>query len=327
MSESLPSHIVDLSRSLIDDIELSRITAEHLLFKAARLARLIENPEMGKLLRFELNGYSGEPDSRAMMLQYGRLESPEAQYGYFQPFAGVSGAIASMQAQIQQLKVPDIQFAPSSSNPNEFVTGYAGLTAQSITKPVQDVLQRLESLTTAVTTLTSIRSRVLSAIHAFASKIYYDRAFASIAETIFEKHKTTIDELLRANVSDVLEKIPAIYDRLAAGDQEAVSQAMNSLRRMIKAFADAVYPPREEVVEFNGHTYEVGSDKILNRINLFLEENCPSQTRCGRLKSNLRKLYDRASAGAHADISSEEAQTLFLQTYLTLGEILSAASR
>jgi hypothetical protein len=43
MAESLPSHIVDLSRSLIDDIELSRLPAEQLLLKAARLARLVDD--------------------------------------------------------------------------------------------------------------------------------------------------------------------------------------------------------------------------------------------------------------------------------------------
>lgn len=326
MAESLPLHIVDLASNLIDDIELSRLPAEQLLFKAARLARLIEDPVMTKWLRFELNGYSGEPDSRALMLQYGRLESAEAQIGYFQPFAGISGAIASMQSQIQQLKVPDIQFSPSSANPNEFVTGYAGLTAQAITKPAQDVLLRLQALTTAMTNMAGIRSRVLSTIHAYASKIYYDRAFAGMAESFFEKHKMTIDELLRANASDVLEKIPAIYDRLATGDQEAVSQAMNSLRRMIKAFADAVYPPGEGVVSFEGQDYEIGSERTLNRIKLFLGKKCTSATRCERLNKNLRMLHERASAGAHTDITSEEAQALFLQTYLTLGEILSAAS-
>jgi hypothetical protein len=326
MADSLSSHIVDLSRSLIDDIELSRLPAEQLLLKAARLARLVDDQETAKWLRFELNGYYNDPASRALMLRLGRLDSADAQYGYFQPFAGISGAIESMQTQIQQLKVPDIQFAPSSSNPNEFVTGWGGLTAQTIAKPAQDVLQRLQTLTTAVTNMASIRSRVLYAIHDFATRIYYERAFAGLAESIFEKHKTAIDELLRANAGDVLEKIPAIYDRLTAGDQEAVSQALNSVRRMIKAFADAVYPPAEGTVELSGQSYDIGSDKVLNRIKLFLNTRCPSESRSERLNKNLRKVHERASAGAHADVTTEEAQALFLQCYLTLGEILSAAS-
>jgi hypothetical protein len=326
MADSLSSHIVDLSKSLIDDIELSRLPAEQLLLKAVRLARLVDDKDTAKWLRFELNGYYNDPDSRSLMLRFGRLVSGDAQYGYFQPFAGLSGAIASMQTQLPQLKVPDIQFAPSSANPKEFVTGFGGSTAQTIAKPAQDVLQRLQTLTTAVTNMASIRSRVLSGIHDFATRTYYDRAFTGLAESIFDKHKTTIDKLLRANAGDVLEKIPAIYDRLTAGDQEAVSQALHSVRRMIKAFADAVYPPGEGTVELAGQSYNIGSDKVLNRIKLFLNPRCLSDSRCERLTKNLRKVHERASAGAHADVTPEEAQALFLQAYLTLGEILSAAS-
>jgi hypothetical protein len=105
MPNGLPSHIIDLAHDLIDDIELSRLPAEQLLLKTARLARLVEDDEVAKWLRFELNGYYNDPDSRALMLRLGRLDSADAQYGYFQHFAGISGAITAMQAQIQELKL------------------------------------------------------------------------------------------------------------------------------------------------------------------------------------------------------------------------------
>lgn len=324
MTERLTTHTTELAKDLVDDIELSRLPPEQLLLKAARLARLVDDQQTAKWLKFELNGYYNDTICKEIMLTFGRLDSADAQYGYFQPFAGISGAIASMQTQIQQLRVPNIQFAPSSSNPNEYVSGFAGMTAQTVAKPANDVLQRLQTLTTAVTNLASIRSRVLSAVHEFVTKVYYERAFIGLAESIFEKHKSKIDELLRDSAADVLEKIPAIYDRLIADDREAVSQALNSVRRMIKAFADAVYPSKEGAIEFKGQRYEVGNDKVLNRIKLFLNNKCFSDSRCDRLNKNLRNIYDRASVGAHKDVTSEEARALFLQSYLTLGEILSA---
>lgn len=324
MSVSLSSHILDLAHELIDDVELSRLAPEQLLLKASRLARLIENKEVSRWLLFELNGYSNDPIARKIMLLFGRLDSAEAEYGYFQPLAGISGAISAMQSQIQQLSVPNIQFAPSSANPNEMVTGWGGQTAHAVAKPAHDVLQRLQNFTTAVSNLSGVRSRVLSAIHEFATKIYYERAFIGLAESIFEKHKTAIDELLKTNAIDVLQKFPAIYDRLTDGDPEAISQALNSVRRMIKAFADAVYPPSEGYVELNGQKYDIGSDKVLNRIKLFLINGCTSVSRCERLNKNLRQVHQRASAGTHSDVTPEEARALFLQTYLALGEILSA---
>jgi hypothetical protein len=48
-----------------------------------------------------------------------------------------------------------------------------------------------------------------------------------------------------------------------------------------------------------------------------------SSSRRDRLNKNLGALYDRVSAGVHADVTVDEAQALVLNTYLLLGEILS----
>ena len=44
-----------------------------------------------------------------------------------------------------------------------------------------------------------------------------------------------------------------------------------------------------------------------------------------RLLKNLRQISDRAAKGAHGDVTPDEAKALFLQTYLTLGEIILAS--
>jgi len=256
------------------------------------------------------------------MRKFGRFMDEASTMGYWVPLAGISGTIATMQTQIQTLRVPSIHFAPSSSNPQEFVGGLGGWAATVMTKPATAVLERLQALTTAVSTLSSIRSRVLAAIHNLAVSKYHSLAFEGLAETIFERHRTGVDRLLASVAPDVLEKLPAIYERLSAGDQEAVSQAMNSVRRMIKSVADQVYPPSDGPVLLDGQKYEVGSDKVLNRLKLFLAERCESKSRKERLHRSIRDIHERASVGSHADITSSEAGALFLAAYLTLGEIL-----
>jgi hypothetical protein len=183
MAISPSTHITELARDLVDEVELSRLSPEQLLLKASRLARLVGDGQTSQWLQYELNGYPGGQNAHAQALQFGRIETADAQYGYWYPLAGISGVIATMQAQIQQLNVPSIQFAPQSANPNELVTGWAGATARALTEPANKVLERLQVLTTTVTTLTSVRSRVLGAIHAFAVRVYYERAFAGLAET------------------------------------------------------------------------------------------------------------------------------------------------
>jgi hypothetical protein len=56
MLQDRTGHTIELAADLLDDIELSRLKAEELLLKAARLARLVDDSETGKWLRFELYG-------------------------------------------------------------------------------------------------------------------------------------------------------------------------------------------------------------------------------------------------------------------------------
>jgi len=325
MSESKSQHTLKLARDLLDDIELSRLGSEQLLLKASRLARLVDATEVRMWLDYELNGYPNTENGRKYMDRIGRWIEKKKNLGYWNPLAGINGTIVSMQTQIQQLQVPNVHLSLSSANPNEFVSGFGGSNVAGLSSASSAVLSRLQALTTAVTNLTSIRSRVLSGVHSFTAEEFNRLAFSGVAESIFQQHQVAIDALLRDQVPDVLEKIPAISDRLASGDGEAISQAMNSCRRMIKAFADTVYPPREDSITVDGKPYEVGSDKVLNRITLYVREHCASVSRRDRLIRNLRRIHERTSVGSHTEVSAEEARALFLQTYLTLGEILSCS--
>lgn len=326
MTNNLSEAQLDLARELVDDVELSRLPAEQILLKALRLGRLQEDDRAQEWLRYELRGYPNTEKGKGWMKYFGRFTDENASKGYWIPLAGISGTISSFQTQIQTLRIPDVHFAPSSANPSEYVAGYGGTSAHTMVQPANNVLIRLQQLTDAMSTLSSIRSRVLASIHEFAVASFHRLAFSGLAESIFEKHRKAIDVLMRAVAPDALEKIPSLYDRLSADDPEAVSQAMNSLRRIFKAVADRVYPASNEPVIVDGHKYEVGSDKVLNRIKLFLLVNCPSESRRDRLSRSMRDIHERASAGAHTDIGSREAQSLFLAAYLAVGEVLEFAS-
>lgn len=325
MVESISKHCIELSRELLDDIELSRLPPEQLLLKAARLARVKDDVEVKEWINYELVGYPNSVKGRTIMDKFGRLTDRDSGTGYWMPFAALNGTIAAMQIQAQQLHVPNVQLSVSSANPNEYVTGLAGSNLGGISGPANAVLARLNQLTASITALAAIRSRVLAHIHAFAAKTFYGLAFSGAAESIFQQFQTAIDGLLQEEVPEVLEKIPSVSERLAAGDEEAISQALNSCRRMIKAFADRVYPPNDTPVNVDGQTYEVGTDRVLNRINLFLRSKCPSESRRERLNKGLRRIHEKLSAGAKTEVTFGEARALFLGTYLFLGEILDAS--
>ncbi len=325
-SKTLAAHKLSLSRDLLDDIELSRLEPEQLLLKASRLARLVDEVDILHWLEFELRGYPNTDLGLHYMTEFNRWTDADKQIGYFQPLAGLGALSAAMQAEIHQLRVPDVNVSMSSSNPHEFVTGLVSNNIAKVSQPIIMTLNRLQVRTMAVTQLREIQSRVMAEIHRFAVRTYYRLAFSNAAESIFRDHQIKIDTLLRSYASDVIEKIPAITARLTEGDAEAISQALSSCRRMIKAFADAIEPGQEKDIEIDGEKYNIGTDKVLNRILYFLMKGCTRKGRHERLNRNLHLIWERASVGTHGDVTTDEARALFLQTYLTLGEILIACS-
>jgi hypothetical protein len=169
----------------------------------------------------------------------------------------------------------------------------------------------------------AIKSKVVSLLHGFISSVYYEKAFSGLAEDIFESYKREIDAKIAEKCGEVLNKLPYVYDRLREGDSEAVSQGLTTCRRIIYAFADALYPPKEETVQIDGNTLELGSNRHQNRLNAYIAEKVSSDSRRKRLRQSLSNLYGRVSTGVHSEVSPKEAQALLLSTYLFLGEVLN----
>jgi hypothetical protein len=204
-SAGLTAHKVDLARDLLDDIELSRLGPEQLLLKATRLARLTDAKEAQKWLRFELQGYvNGDPVALDYMDRTGRWTDKPNGRGYWLPLAQLEGWVAATRLEMERLQIPNINFAPSSANPTEHVTGYLGQHLAAITGHMTSITQKLDALTNQLATLTGIRSRVLSVLHGFVSTAYYELAFSGLAAGIFDSYKAETDELLRESASDAL---------------------------------------------------------------------------------------------------------------------------
>ncbi len=187
---------------------------------------------------------------------------------------------------------------------------------------INNVMAQSGSVANIISTLGGIRSRVLALLHGFVSEVYYQRAFSGQAETTFERYKRDVEALISERAGDVLSKIPAVIDRLVEGDPEGLSQALTTCRRIIEAFANAIYPPTDATVVMNGNTLLLDASKHLNRINAYIADRTTSTSRRQRLRQNLANLFDRVSTGVHNDVSAEEAFSLFLNTYLFLGEVL-----
>jgi hypothetical protein len=303
-TQSRSQHILELARELLDDIELSRTTAEGLILKASRLARWVGNDETRYWLALEMGGYnSTDPISRKYMSITGRWTDSKNNIGWWGPLAQQEAAIMAEKAKLASMRIPD-----SSSD-------YFNIAIRALV----DDMSRSANL---ISTLSGIKTRVLGQLHTFVSDVYYEKEFDNLSESIFERYKSDVDTLIYQHCGDVLEKIPAVMDRLAEGDQEAVSQGLTTCRRIIESFADSIYPPTDETIEIGGNTLKLDASRHQNRINAYIHLKTESQSVKHRLRQNLGNLFDRVSTGVHNDVSADEARSLFLNTYLFLGEIL-----
>lgn len=305
MDISKSEHIINLSREIIDDIEFSKIEGQALLLKATRLARYSDDNEIRKWLRFEMQGYSNSDEiALKYMSKTGRWTDFDKKEGYWSPLSQIEAASAAQKQKLSLIRIPD-----TSGDKATFV--------------IDRVTAQMNSATTNISKFSGIQSRVVSLIHDFATNVYYQKTFDNVAESIFDNYKTDIDNLIAENSGDVLDQIPAVINRLSDGDNESISQALMTCRRIIDSFANHIFPASDETIDIGGNQLSLKQDKVLNRVNAYIHQNCTSDSRKKKLRQNLSNLYERVSAGVHSDVDSLEAKSLFFNTYLLLGEILA----
>ena len=298
-------HIIDLSKELIDDIELGRLPSDKLILKSSRLARLAGSEQIQQWLNYEMVGYnSSNKISLHYMSATGRWVNYEEKKGYWGPLGEIEANIESKKSELQAINLTS-------------VSGDYAATSITIAK------NNHANISQTIRKLSGIRSRVLGLLHTFAVGIYYERQFVDIAQNTFEGFRKDIDGLIADKAGDVLIKIPSVIDRLKKGDNEAISQALTTCRRIIESFSDAIFPPSDDKFDIDGNSLSLGADKYQNRINAYIASRTNSKSRRTRLRQNISNLYDRVSTGVHSDVSSQEAYAIFLNVYLFLGEVLN----
>jgi AbiTii len=303
---SLPSqseYILELSRELLDDIELGQLEADKLLLKCSRLARLAGSEEVKTWIKLEMEGYNSTGLSLRYMGKTGRWTDFQNKKGYSMPLAQIEASIETGKTQLVASKLVNI-------------SGDATIGA------INTVARQQQAISQKISTMSGIRSRVLALLHTFVTGVFYERQFAGVAESTFERYKKNVDALIAEKAGDVLTKIPAVIAHLQEGEEEGISQALTTCRRIIETFADAVYPPTADTIELGGNKLSLDASKHKNRLNAYIAARTASSARRDKLRQNLGNLFDRVSAGVHTDVTSEEAFSLFLNVYLFLGEVL-----
>jgi hypothetical protein len=293
-----------LAEDVMTDVELSRGPVDKHVLKVMRSARLMGDEEAERWLGYEIEGIPDTAEGRAWMSQTKRWTNQDAGEGYWRPASSLEATRAGADAARAALAGVNLSGDMLFPIMREHSAAIANYTSQAIAM-----------------------SRVLSAVDArvyhYASDVYAELQFSEIQASLFAESQTAVDATFAAMAGSALKKIESINERLGVNEDEAISQAMSTCRRLIDAVADHVFPAQDEPYDLNGHELNVKQSAVLNRINAYLHSSGVTGGRADRLRRSVADIYRRVSKGVHDDVDGHEARYLFLATYVNLGEVLT----
>jgi len=296
--------IINLAKEILDDAELGKGSTEALVFKATRLARLTKHEEMLIWLDLERFGYSDKEPDLSYMDMTGRFYNKTTRIGYWGSIATQEAAVEANLAEMEVVK----NFKPNGEYSSLQFNGQQN---------------KIRTLANSVAFYKKIRSRVVAMIQEFATNIYYEKLFSQKANDIFTQFSEKIDNLLANKTGDILSMLPSVFERLNSDDREAISQALLSCRRILDGFINNLYPPSDIPVKIEEEELVVNKEKNKNRYIAYISNRTKSKSLKEKLVKNIFMLYDRTSTAVHDSVTRDEARALFLQVYITLGEILT----
>lgn len=179
------------------------------------------------------------------------------------------------------------------------------------------------------TVLARIKERVVRYLTRKERELLFSDATASV----FDVFRLEADQRLSEMCPTTVEMFNAAYRSFEEGEPESLSHALTSCRRLLKAVADALYPPRDdEVLGIDGKKHPVTDSQYINRLIQWVYENHDSgKTRSLLLTSiedlgnRLGRVDDLTSKGIHDTVTPQEVRFGIIQTYILLAEIVSVA--
>ena len=326
----------ELSTEILRNLELNEIPLPNVALKGSRLARLLNEFDMQKILQYEAGGYPTEPEGvppeswRLAVLARRKFASVDTktqkrnEYIYTSSIVELEEQLRLAEASLAAARDPDVSVA--SANPTQYVWN-----------PVGNFNERntlRQSITTASQRLASRRTM----IHEYVLRVHYELKFSGVADDVFSRVRDRVDSTISRIVPDAVQKLTAVYENLQSDNPEDWSNAVHSCRRILQDLADAVFPASDEqrVIEIEGkkRTIKLGKDQYVNRIMAFVESKSGSQRFNDLVGSHLYFLGNRldsvfwaAQKGSHTIIvTRQEADRYVIYTYLISGDVLSLLS-
>jgi hypothetical protein len=316
----------EVAAELLNELETGAAPIAPSLMRAKRLARLLRDEDAQAWLTLEMNGYPDGFDlasigSCGRYAEEGGRVTSEGKY-----------CAQSLPKIESELRASESALPIPSAGPPLKVDDYvqAGATAQVLLR----VEQQAESARTRYTNWSALNASMRAAIHAYAADTSLALELGDAAESVFESARRDVDVFVRAHAPGAAQQLLAISERMRESDDESLSSALGSCRRLLAAVADALFPPQtEDYVDGGGHKRKVGPEEYKNCLLAFVEQSIGSDgtrailsTDLEHLAARLDAVYEKACKGIHAGVTVGEARLAVIGTYIFLAEVARVAA-
>jgi AbiTii-like protein len=306
-----------LAEELLDDCELSRLSATDLARKASRLARLLDDTEATAWLQHEVGGFPpGNPDASAIVAARRSNRHASGQPGGESERYWTT-SLGEIEATIE---ASTAQLAAAEDKPISLTTQNLQILGAAVTGNREE----RAALANQIREKQGLREKIIGAIYEYAAARYQELRFGSAVETAFEVVRADVDARIAELVPDALPKLSAAFENATSDNPEHWANAASTCRRLLKAAADALRPPGEPV---NGRP--MTDMHYINRLVDWIARQSGSATTAEMIQTDLEYLGRRLDAalgagtkGAHAEVDRFAAARFVTGTYLLPGDIL-----
>lgn len=304
----------DLCEEILRNIELSEIPLHSIILKASRVARLMKDNDMQKILQYEASGYphsSGIVPSKVFSLaeKANRISihrddksGDKKKTCYVESVQEIEAIIS---AESESLRACDPTFVVPRRTHKFNISMWTGRLAARRAFVHSYILDQLTELN-----------------------------FSNLADSVFTRIRLNVDAKIASKVPEAVRKFTAIHGNLESDNPEDWSNSAHSCRRILQDLADVLFPPTNDRKTPNGKPIKLGPDNYINRLICFAEDQVESKTYTEVVGSQLKylghrldSLFNAAQKGSHATISTrEEAERYVVYTYMIVGDILRLAN-
>lgn len=331
--ENIPStpealqEALELSYEVLKNVELMELPLANIALKASRIARLLNEYEVQKIMEYEASGYPTTPDGvqpeiYKLAVTAGReYQTKDSKTKENKKFIYLESIEELEHETIIAKAAKDADKSVSSSNPY-----------QTVITPIGNWYERHQIREKSSSASKKLSSR-RALIYRYVLRKHYELKYSGIADDIFSRVRERVNKSIGGAVPEATQKLTAVYENLKSENPEDWSNAVHSCRRILQDLADSVFPAKSDIIKtINGKekTIKLGKDNFINRLIAFIEAQSHSGRFTSIVGSHLKYIGERldsvfraAQKGSHDTIvTQEEADRYVVYTYLIVGDIL-----